>query len=116
MCCAINRCSTGPLHNHLRDTLAAERLAADKGLALDGGEQIADGGKGEEDARSDQTRVGPNGAEELQDGHDAVGGGAKIVGRDGADGGIELARGRANAEQQRDLDEQNQEGGCSVVA
>lgn len=93
------------LDNHLGNTLAAEGLAADEGLALDAGKEVADGGQGEEDTSGNQAGCVDYGAEELDDGHDGVCGGAHIVGRDLADEAIEGGRGRADSEQQGNLNE-----------
>ncbi|KAL3962548.1 hypothetical protein ACCO45_004071 [Purpureocillium lilacinum] len=101
------------LDNHLRDTLAAERLAADKGLALDAGQQVADGGEREEDTRGDEGAAAEGDADEHDGAHDAVGGRAHVVGRDLADELVKLGRGRADAEEQRHFDEEDQEGECA---
>jgi len=55
-----------------------------------------------------------DGAEELDEGHDAVGGCAHVVGRDLADVGVKGRRGRADAQQERHLDEED-DGGLGTV-
>jgi hypothetical protein len=97
--------------------MATESLAANKGLASDGGQQVADGGQRKKDSGGDQGGVGVDDAEEEHDGHDGVGTSAGIVGRDLADHGIELGGRRADAEEQGDLDEQNDErkGNCECA-
>ena len=103
------------LDDHLGDTLTAEGLGADKVLALGGGEGVADGGQRQEDGGGDQRAATAEDAEVLDDGHDGVGGGAHPVGGDAADEAIELGRGRADAEQEGDLNEEDDEGGCTVA-
>lgn len=53
-------------------------------------------------------------AEPLDQGHNAVRGGAHVVGGDLAHVGIEGARGRADAQEEGNLDEDDQEGRCPV--
>lgn len=102
------------LNNHLCDALAAKSLAANKGLALDASEEVADGSQREEDTGSDKAGSIDDRAKELDDGHDGVGGGAEVVGRDLADEAIELAGGRADAEEQGNLDKEDEKGGGTV--
>ncbi len=104
------------LHDHLGNALTAEGLAANKILAPDGGEEVADPGEGEEDARVDETGAAANGADELDGGHDAVGGSAHVVGRHPADRVIKGRRGRADSQEEGYLDEEDDEGGRSVGA
>jgi hypothetical protein len=101
------------LHDHLGNALAAERLGADEILALDGSQEVADASEREEHASRDQARAAEDDAEELHDGKDGIGGGAHVVGRDPADGGVELGRGRADAQQEGNFDEDDDEGGGS---
>lgn len=104
------------LYNHLGDTMTTQCLTADKRLALDTRKGIADGRQQQEHGRCDQLRGrGRNAAHELDDGHDKVGGSARIVGRDSADKGVELAGGRADAQEEGDFDEENQQGGRTVA-
>lgn len=97
------------LNNHLCDALSAQGLAADKGLTLDTGQEVADGRQEQEHSGRDQARLRADTADELDDGHDAIGGGAHVVGGDLANEVVELSRGRADAQQERDFDEQDQE-------
>lgn len=109
----VRRASYVALHNHLRDTLATKSFAADESLALDAGKEVADGGQGQEDTGGDQAGGVDDGAEELDDGHDGVGAGAHVVGRDLADEAIERGRGRADSEQQGDLNEEDDQRGST---
>lgn len=98
------------LYNHLSDTGAAKGLAADEGLPAEAGEEIADGRQRQENGRCNQAANGDEYAEILDHGHDDIGGGAEVVGRNLADKLVELARGWADAQEKRHLDEQDEEG------
>lgn len=98
------------LDNHLSNALATERLASDKGLSLDAGEKITEGGEQEEDAGGDQGTPSKCGADELDDGHDKVCRGAEVVCGNLADKLVKLARRRADAEEERDFDEEDEKG------
>jgi hypothetical protein len=102
------------LDNHLRDTLSTKGLAANESLASDSGEEIADGSEGKEDSRGDETGRVDKDAEELYERQNSVGSCPEVVGRDHADVGIELARSRADSEEQRYFDEENEERGGSA--
>jgi hypothetical protein len=93
------------LYNHLSDTSTAERLAADKGLSAKTGKEVADGSQGEENCCCDQAADSNDDAKVLNDGHDNVGSGAEVVGRNLAYKGIKLARGRADAQEEWNFDE-----------
>lgn len=83
---------TNNLYNHLRDTLTTQRLTADESLALDSREAVANCREEQEHTRRNQLRGrGRDAAQELDDGHDEVSGGAHPVGRDSANEGVELA-------------------------
>lgn len=86
------------LDNHLRDTVATESLAPHECLSLDTRQRIADRSEQQEDGCCQERRWwGSDAAQELDDRHDEVGGGAHVVGRDLANESVELARGRADA-------------------
>ncbi len=93
------------LYNHLSDTGTAEGLAADESLPADSSEEVADGGERQENGRCNQATDSDENAEVLYHGHDGVGSGAEVVGRNFADKVVELARGRADAQQKRHFDE-----------
>lgn len=95
------------LYNHLRNTLTTEGLATHKGLSLDTGKQVAQSSKKQEDSSGNQTACATNVTDELKSRHDTVGSCAHVVGRDLANHLVELAGGRADAEEKRDLDEQD---------
>ena len=79
------------------------------GLDGDGEE----GREGEEDGGGDEGGGPVDEAEEEDDGHDGVGGGAHVVCRDPADGGVETGRGRADAQEEGHLDEKDDEGAAA---
>lgn len=103
-------CDTRDLYNHLGDTVTAQGLAANECLSLDACKAVADRRKKQENSRGDERRAPVDTAHELDDGHDKIGGGTHVVCRNSADEGVELAGGRADAQQERDFDEQDQEG------
>jgi hypothetical protein len=97
----------------LRNTLATEGLAANESLTLDGSKEVADGSDGQEDGGCDQSTGIGDDAEVQDNSHDGVDACAYPIRRDHADGIIELGRGRADAEEQGDLDEQDDQGKCA---
>lgn len=80
-------------------------------MSFDTGEQVADGRDGQEDRRRHQTSRAKDDRQELEQAHNTVGTCAHVVGRDAPDRGVEPGRGRANAEEKRNLDEDNDEAG-----
>jgi hypothetical protein len=82
---------------------------------LEGSHEVAEGRRGEEDGGGDEARGARDDGQPLHDGHDAVGARAHVVTRDLADGGVKGGRGRADAQQQRDLDEEDDKGRDAVV-
>lgn len=93
------------LYNHLRNALAAERLAALELLALEAGERVEHRGQQQEDGRHNQARRHGPDADPLYGAHDKVDGGAHVVGAEFADKLIELGRRGTDAEEERYLDE-----------
>ena len=83
-------------------------------MALDRSQEVADTRDGQQHGRRDEAGGAVDDAEPLDEGHDAVGGGAHPVGRDLADGVVERRRGRADAQEEGDLDEEDYEGGYAV--
>jgi len=104
------------LYNHLRYTLAAQCLAANKGLALDASKEIADARESEDDSGGNQASRSTDKRQPLHESHDAVGARAHVVGGDLANSGIERGRGWADAQEQGDLDEEDNEGGHTTGA
>lgn len=103
-----------PLYNHLRNPRATKRLAAHKVLALERRQAVAETGKRQKDTRDDERSGAINVGQENDRSHDAVGGGAHVVCRDLADGLVERGRGRADAQEERDFDEEDHEGEAPV--
>jgi hypothetical protein len=98
------------LDNHLCDTLATEGLAAHKLLLFQSGQCIACSRKHQDHGRGDQAARVHDDAQPLDQGHDAVNGGAHIVGREAADEGIEFGGCRTDAQKERDFDEDEDQG------
>lgn len=98
------------LYNHLRHPRSTKRLASHKRLALDRRQDVAETRDRQEDAGDNEGRGAADAGQEDDDSHDAVGGGAHVVGRDLADGVVEGRRGRADAEKERHFDEEDHEG------
>lgn len=102
------------LDNHLGYALSTQGLAALERLALETSKRVEDGGEGEEDGADDQAgRLRPD-ANPLYSAQHGVEPSAHVVRLDLADEGIELGGCRADSEQQRDLDENDEEGRHSV--
>lgn len=74
-------------------------------MSAESGEEVADGSQGEENCCCNQAADGNDDAKVLNDGHDNVGSGTEVVGRNLADKRVKLARGRANAQEERNFDE-----------
>lgn len=110
----VSRVLALKLYNHLRDTRSTQRLASYKRLALERRQSVADTRERQEDAGDKKGRGAIDAGQEDNDGHDAVSGGAHVVGRDLADEVIEGGRGRANTEEERDFDEENHKGEAPV--
>lgn len=113
---SVDKCRKAEsLYDHLRHTLATERLRADKSLSLDACQEVTQGSGRQDDGLSDEGGRAGDDTEPLDDGHDTVRSSTHVVGRDHADIAVEDAGGRADAQQQGDLDENNNEGGCSTI-
>lgn len=98
------------LDNHLGYTLSAKGLAALKRLALETSKRVEDGGEGKEDGADDQAgRLRPD-ADPLYSAQHGVEPSAHVICLDLTDKGIELGGCRADAEEQRNLDEDDEEG------
>jgi hypothetical protein len=98
------------LDNHLGYALSAQSLAALECLALETSKRIEDGGEGQEDGADDQAgRLRPD-ADPLYSTQHGVEPSTHVVRLDLTDEGIELGGRRTDAEEQRNLDEDNEEG------
>lgn len=98
-----------PLHNHLCDTSATKGLASNECLALESSKAVADGRERQENGSSNQTRAHNDDAEELDQGHDAVGTRPNVVGGNLPDELVELGGCRADPKQKRHFNEQDDE-------
>jgi hypothetical protein len=102
------------LNNHLRNPLPTQRLTRRKLLLLQPRERIESRSDQQHDRSRDQARGVADDGEELDDAHDEVDGGAHVVCLEAADEGVEVLRGGADAQQKRDFDEDEDEGGDAV--
>lgn len=104
------------LNDHLGDTSASKSLAPNESLLLDRGEQVAYSCESENHGGGDQASSGNSNTEPLDQSHNAIGSGASVVCRNLANRGIESRRGRADSQQQWDLDEEDDEGRYAIMA
>jgi hypothetical protein len=102
-------------NDHLRNALPAQRLTRRKLLLLQPRERIESRSDQQHDRSRDQARRVADDGEELDDAHDEVDGGAHVVCLEAADEGVEVLGCRADAQQQRDFDEDEDEGGDAGV-
>jgi len=98
------------LHNHLRDSSTAERFTAHELILPQSSNGVEATGEEQDHRGSDERGRMYGDADELDDGHDAVDGGAHVICAELADEVVELARGRADAEEERHFDEEDYEG------
>jgi hypothetical protein len=100
--------------DHLRNTLSTECLATLECLALEASQCVEDRSDHKEHSGHDQAcGLGPD-ADPLYGAHYEVYGGAHIIGAEFTDKRVELGRRGADAEEERYLDEDNDEGTNSV--
>lgn len=90
--------------------MATQGLASNKILSLEGGEEVADGGETEENSGRNEGTSPTQVAQKLDNGHNKVGRCSKIVGGNFANKVVKLARGWANSQEQRHLNEQDETG------
>jgi hypothetical protein len=102
------------LYDHLRNTLSTQCLAALELLPLEASKRIEDGSNQQKYSGNNQAGcLGPD-ADPLHCAHYKVDGGAHVVGSEFADEGIEFGRSRADAQEERDFDEDDDEREHSV--
>lgn len=102
------------LDDHLGNTSTAESLAANEGLAANSGQEVAESREHEEHGKNNQGAGGNSEADELNRRHDAIGGGAQVVCGNLSDKGVKLAGRGADAQQERDFDEEDEKRRGSV--
>lgn len=90
--------------------MPAECLAVDKRLPSNTRQRVERRRNQQQHGARDQRRRRREQAEPLHNGHDEVHGGAEVVGLEAADEGVEVGGGRADSEEQRDFDEEDDEG------
>ena len=91
-------CPSFVSNNHLRNTLPTKRLAIHECLPSNPGKEIAKCSNKQDNSGSDQGGNSRDDREPLDEGHDAVDGGAHVVGLEAADEAIEGGGGRADSE------------------
>ena len=101
------------LYDHLCHTMSAQRLAPLERLSLHTGQRIEHGRNKQHHRRRNQTRNINRDADPLYNAHDKVDGRAHVVGLEFADEVIEDGGSWANAQEERDLDEDYDEGADS---
>jgi hypothetical protein len=97
-------------NNHLRNALPSKRLTIHKCLSPNTSQKIAQRGSQQHDRRSNQASDSRNDGQPLNKAHDAVDGRTHVIGLETADEAIEGGAGRADAQEEGDLDEENDEG------
>lgn len=103
------------LDNHLRNTLSTQGLAALKSLTLETSKRIEDGSKRQEDCADDQACCLRPNTDPLHSAQHGIEAGTHVVCLDLTDEGIEFGRRRADAKEQRDLNEDDEERGHSAL-
>lgn len=102
------------LHDHLRNTLATKRLTSGEFLLLEPSQRVESGRNEQHDSGSDQARRVADQREPLDHAHSRVDSGAHVVCFEAADEAVEGFRGRADAQEERDFDEDEDESGDAV--
>jgi len=97
-------------HNHLCNSLTSQRLTALELLSLDAGQRVERGREEQDDRGGDQGCRVPNERQPLDDGHDQVDGGTRVVRVEATDELIEFRGGRADSQEQRNFYEEDDEG------
>jgi len=89
--------------------MATKSLATNKALLLQAGEGVERGGNEKEDSRCDEASGLENKRQPLDERHDPIDASTHKVGLETADEVVEARRGRADAQEQRDLEEEDYE-------
>lgn len=98
------------LDDHLRDSLSTKSLASHEILLFQSCQSIAAPCESQDGCRSNQTAAVHYNAEPLDERHQPVNRCSHVVGGEAADKGIELGRGRTDAEKERYFNEYQHEG------
>lgn len=97
---------SGPhLDNHLRNSLSTKCLTTHEFLLLQSGQRIAKSCQSQDNSCRDQAACIDYEAEPLGNRHDTVDCCSHVVCGESSDESIELGRGRADPEEERDFDE-----------
>lgn len=100
---------TDELDNHLSDTVTTQSLASNEALTLDTGQCIEDGRDEQDDGSDDKTGCLDGERDPLNDTHCKVDCGAHVIGLESANESVKRGRRRADAQEERDFDEENDE-------
>lgn len=105
------RCLSGgdTLDNHLSDTVATQGLASNESLTLDASQCVEECCDKQNDGSDDKTGCFDGKRDPLDDAHGKVDCGAHVVGLESADECIKRGRGRADAQEERDFDKEDDE-------
>ena len=101
-------------NDHLRNALPAQRLTRRKLLLLKPRERIESRSDQQHDRSRDQARRVADQGKPLDQAHNAIDGGAHVIRLEAADEAVEGFGGRAYAQEERDFDEDEDEGGDAV--
>jgi len=105
---------TSHLNNHLRNTLSTKRLTTNETLTFNTSQRVERSRNRQKHSRSNQTRCAKNQAQPLNEPHDAIKPGSHVIRREAFHEGIEFGGGRADSEQKRNFDKDDEEGWCTV--
>jgi hypothetical protein len=95
------------LDNHLGDTVTTQSLASNESLALDSSQCVEGGCDEENNGSDDETGRLDGDRDPLDDTHGKVDGGAHVIGLESADEGVKRGRCRADAQEERDFDKED---------
>lgn len=107
-------CAFTASHNHLRNPLPTKRLAIHESLSPHSSKQVERRRDQQNNSRRDQRCDSCNDRQPLDQAHDTINSGAHIVRFEASDEVIEGCGGRADSEEERDLDEEDDEGADTV--
>ena len=102
------------LDDHLCNALSTERLTAHKLLLFQPRQRVARSCEKQHNRCSNQAAGINYDAQPLNQGHDTIDSGAHVVRGEAADEGVELCRCRADSQEERDFDENEDQRGATA--
>jgi hypothetical protein len=105
----VRKSAKNKLDNHLSDTVATQSLASHESLALDSSQCVEGGCDKQNDGSNDKAGCLDGDRDPLDDTHGQVDGGAHVIGLESADECIKRGRRRADAQEERDFDKEDDE-------